>query len=89
MRLEFPIGNVLYKTAGGISHIRFSPKGDRIAFMDHPDAWDDRGTVCVVDLYGKKRHCRQSGPRKKGWHGLPKAMKYGLPQRRQEPVIGS
>ena len=22
--------------------------------MDHPDAWDDRGTVCVVDLSGKK-----------------------------------
>lgn len=54
IRLEFPIGNVLYKTAGGITHIRFSPKGDRIAFMDHPDAWDDRGTVCVVDLAGKK-----------------------------------
>src|SRR5262249_54473131 len=48
MRLEFPIGKVLYQTAGGISHIRVSPMGDRIAFMDHPDAWDDRGTVCVV-----------------------------------------
>jgi len=54
MRLEFPIGKVLYETAGGISHIRFSPKGDLIAFMDHPDAWDDRGTVCVVDLAGRK-----------------------------------
>ena len=54
MRLEFPIGKVLYETAGGISYIRFSPKGDLIAFMDHPDAWDDRGTVCVVDLAGRK-----------------------------------
>ncbi len=54
LRLEFPIGNVLYETRGGISHIRFSPQGDRIAFMDHPAAWDDRGSVAVVDLLGKK-----------------------------------
>ncbi|HEY6182070.1 MAG TPA: protein kinase [Terriglobales bacterium] len=54
MRLEFPIGKVLYETAGAITHIRFSPKGDLIAFMDHPDAWDDRGTVCMMDLNGKK-----------------------------------
>ncbi len=52
--LEFPIGDVLYQTSGTISHIRFSPKGDRIAFLDHPLAFDDSGTVCVVDLSGKK-----------------------------------
>jgi serine/threonine protein kinase/Tol biopolymer transport system component len=52
--LEFPIGNVLYQTSGTISHIRFSPAGDRIAFLDHPLAFDDSGTVCVVDLAGKK-----------------------------------
>ena len=52
--LEFPIGNVLYQTSGTISHIRFSPKGDRIAFLDHPLAFDDSGSVCVVDLAGKK-----------------------------------
>ncbi|HSS96213.1 MAG TPA: protein kinase [Terriglobales bacterium] len=53
MRLEFPIGKVLYQSAGGITHIRFSPQGDRIAFLEHPDPWDDRGTVCVVDMNGK------------------------------------
>jgi eukaryotic-like serine/threonine-protein kinase len=53
-RLEYPIGKVLYETAGWISDIRFSPRGDRIAFMDHPAAWDDRGSVCMVDLAGKK-----------------------------------
>ena len=51
-RLEFPIGNVLYKSGGWISNIRFSPSGDRIAFMDHPALWDDRGVVSVVDLSG-------------------------------------
>lgn len=54
-RLEFPIGNVLYQSAGWISHIRFSPRGDQIAFMDHPAIWDTRGVVSVVDL---SRHVR-------------------------------
>ncbi len=51
-RLEYPIGNVLHESGGWISHIRFSPQGDRIAFMNHPALWDNRGTVCVVDLAG-------------------------------------
>ena len=55
-RLEYPIGHVLYETGGWISHIRFSPKGDKIAYMDHPALWDDRGSVSVTDLEG---HVRQ------------------------------
>ena len=51
-RLEYPIGNVLYESGGWISNIRFSPKGDGIAFMDHPGLWDNRGTVRHVDLHG-------------------------------------
>jgi eukaryotic-like serine/threonine-protein kinase len=54
-RLEFPIGNVLYQSPGWISNIRFSPRGDQIAFMDHPAHWDYRGSVCVVDLSGHVR----------------------------------
>ncbi|HEY3204266.1 MAG TPA: protein kinase [Thermoanaerobaculia bacterium] len=53
-RLEYPIGKVLYATAGYLSDIRFSPRGDRIAFLEHPFRWDDRGGVAVVDLAGKK-----------------------------------
>jgi hypothetical protein len=34
--LEFPIGNVLYRSSGYISDIRFSADGGRIAFADHP-----------------------------------------------------
>src|SRR6266852_3580721 len=30
----------------------WDPQGDKIAFMDHPARWDDRGSVCVVDLAG-------------------------------------
>ena len=55
-RLEFPIGNVLYQSNGWISHIRFSPRGDQIAFMDHHGLWDNRGVVSVVDLLGHARN---------------------------------
>jgi eukaryotic-like serine/threonine-protein kinase len=54
-RLEFPIGKVLYETVGWISHPRVSPKGNRIAFLDHPVPGDDRGSVAIVDLTGSKR----------------------------------
>jgi eukaryotic-like serine/threonine-protein kinase len=53
-RLEFPIGKVLYETGGYVSHIRFSPQGDRIAFCDHPIFADDFGYVAVVDRAGRK-----------------------------------
>jgi eukaryotic-like serine/threonine-protein kinase len=51
-RIEYPIGRSLYETTGWVSYIRLSPQGDRIAFMDHPTLWDDRGSVEVVDLNG-------------------------------------
>ena len=54
-RLEFPLGHVLYETSGWISHIRVSPKGDQVAFLDHPIYPDDRGVVSIVDLTGRKR----------------------------------
>jgi Tol biopolymer transport system component len=54
-RLEFPVGHVLYETTGWISHPRISPKGNEIAFLDHPTDMDDRGVVSVVDLAGRKR----------------------------------
>jgi eukaryotic-like serine/threonine-protein kinase len=54
-RLEFPLGHVLYETAGWISHPRISPKGDQVAFLDHPIYPDDKGAVSTVDLEGHKR----------------------------------
>jgi dipeptidyl aminopeptidase/acylaminoacyl peptidase len=54
-RLEYPIGKVLYDTGGWISHPRFSPKGDLIAFLDHPFPGDSIGAVAVVDLAGNKK----------------------------------
>ncbi len=53
-RLEFPPGKLLYEADGWIGHLRVSPKGDVIAFIDHPQLGDDGGAVAVVDLAGKK-----------------------------------
>ena len=61
-RLEYPAGKVLYETAGWISHPRVSPKGDVVAFLDHPQFGDDGGGVAVVDRSGKKTTL---------WEGFP------------------
>ncbi|HKF44788.1 MAG TPA: protein kinase [Thermoanaerobaculia bacterium] len=53
-RIEYPMGKVLYETTGHVSYARLSPKGDRIAFLDHPFPLDDAGTVAMIDLTGKK-----------------------------------
>jgi len=52
-RLEYPIGKVLYETAGWISHLRVSPDGGHLAFINHPLLGDDGGTVDVVTTTGK------------------------------------
>jgi eukaryotic-like serine/threonine-protein kinase len=54
-RLEFPIGKPLYETGGWIGHPRISPKGEWIAFLDHPVQGDDRGSVAVVDRVGHRK----------------------------------
>jgi eukaryotic-like serine/threonine-protein kinase len=54
-RLEYPVGKVLYETTGWISHPRVSPKGDAVAFLDHPVFGDDLGSVALVDRSGKKK----------------------------------
>jgi Tol biopolymer transport system component len=52
-QIEYPIGHVLHRSNSWISHIRVSPHGDKIAFIDHPVLWDDRGSVAVVDNTGR------------------------------------
>lgn len=50
--LECPAGNVLHETLGWIGSPRFSPAGDRIAFLEHDLRWSDSGRVAMVDLEG-------------------------------------
>jgi len=54
-RIEYPVGTVLYETGGYASHLRISPRGDRVAFIDHPLQSDDGGDVAVVDRSGAKK----------------------------------
>ena len=54
-RLEFPLGKVLAETGGYFSDPRFSPDGKSIALMEHPLRFDDRGSVVVIDLAGRKQ----------------------------------
>ncbi len=55
-RIEFPIGRTLVETASGyLSHPRFSPRGDLIAYIDHPMRGDDAGSIAVVDREGNRR----------------------------------
>ncbi len=54
-RVEYPIGKVLYQTGGWLSHPRVSPKGDEVAFIEHPVRRDDAGSIAVVDSSGKKK----------------------------------
>jgi DNA-binding winged helix-turn-helix (wHTH) protein/Tol biopolymer transport system component len=60
-RLEYPVGRVLYETPAWVSHIRFSPRNDRIAFVDHPIWDDDRGSIVVVDLNGQEKKILSTG----------------------------
>src|SRR5262249_24539398 len=53
-RLEYPIGKTLCSTGGYLSDLRVSRDGARVAFLEHPFRWDDRGEVDVVDQAGKK-----------------------------------
>ncbi len=54
-RLEYPIGRVLYESAGYLSDLRVSRDGEQVAFMEHPWRWDDRGSVKLVDRKGHVR----------------------------------
>ncbi len=54
-QIEYPIGHVLYRSNGWISHIRVSPQDDRIAFINHLSLWDDRGSVSLLDHAGRVR----------------------------------
>jgi serine/threonine protein kinase len=54
-QLEYPLGKILYRTAGYISQPRVSPDADRVAFLDHALANDNRGSLAVVDRAGTKK----------------------------------
>src|SRR5207244_12735577 len=51
---QYTSSTVLYETLGWVRHVRVSPRGDRIAFFDHPILGQIGGSVSVLDLAGNK-----------------------------------
>ena len=54
-RLEYPVGKILYKGTAWLSHVRFSPDGRLIAFLDHQEVGESLGVLKVVDTSGRVR----------------------------------
>src|SRR5207302_2995356 len=63
-QLEYPLGHVLYRTAGWLSNIRIAPWDGAVAFIDHPVRHDDAGAVKIVDSAGTLRTLSE------GWANL-------------------
>jgi eukaryotic-like serine/threonine-protein kinase len=55
VRIEYPIGKIIYETPGWVSHARISPNGKLVAFVDHPYSRDDSGSVATIDAAGHKK----------------------------------
>lgn len=53
-QLEFPLGNVIYKPDGWVSHVRFSPDGTLLAIADHIATGDD-GRLVILDTHGNRK----------------------------------
>ena len=54
-RLEYPQGKSIYETSGWIRGLRFSPQGDKLAFVEGPIASESRGSVVVLELASGKK----------------------------------
>jgi len=51
--LEYPVGTVLYRTAGSLHGPRVSPDGAHVAFVDDPSGIGTSGRVVIVDRTGR------------------------------------
>jgi serine/threonine protein kinase/Tol biopolymer transport system component len=66
VQLEYPSGKVIYETSGYLDHLRVSPGGEEVAFLEHPVYDDDRGWVAIVDRHGKHRKLTKEFPATRG-----------------------
>ncbi len=53
--MEFPKGNVVYRSEGWLNCIRVSHDGKQVAFLEHPVHDDDAGHVRIADRSGATR----------------------------------
>jgi hypothetical protein len=87
--LEFPAGRKVYETDGLVTFPRVSPKGDLVAFLDHPTRNDDRGAVAVVDREGHKRTITPEWATEQGlaWHPRGNEIWFGAAPGREAHAI--
>ena len=69
-QLEYPVGTVIYKTPGWISSVRIAPRGDALAFIEHPVRNDNRGSVKIIERGHPVRMLSGDWPNAGGlaWH---------------------
>lgn len=76
-RLEFPIGQTLFQTEGGLpllEQVRVSPLGDLVAFTHHPGA--GQGELCIADRAGRRKVLVQGNPDTLAWAPDGKSIIY-------------
>ena len=52
-QLQYPIGKPLHASTGKLGWLAFSPRGDRLAFIEYPFLSDEAGSLKMVDLEGR------------------------------------
>lgn len=50
--VQFPLGHTLYTSTSRLAYLRFSPRGDRLAFIEYDLISDERGVLKVVAVEG-------------------------------------
>jgi Tol biopolymer transport system component len=85
-RIEFPVGTVRFRTTGHITDLRLSPRGDRIAFMQHPAGVDDRGHVAAIDLDGHETVLTPDFPGEEGLAWAPDGSEIYFSGASDEPI---
>jgi eukaryotic-like serine/threonine-protein kinase len=52
--IEAPLGTAIHESQHWISNLRMSPRGDRVAFLEHEFWGDDGGRLVILDLRGQR-----------------------------------
>jgi len=54
-RLEYPIGKIVHESDGLLADVRFSPRGDLLAFIEYPFRDNQSGAIWMIGQNGQKR----------------------------------
>ncbi|HET9951241.1 MAG TPA: protein kinase, partial [Candidatus Eisenbacteria bacterium] len=88
-QLEAPLGHVVHKTHAWMSHLRYSPDGSMLAFLEHPGTGNNAGYVCVIRPGEAPRRLtkRYEMVWRMAWRSDGKEIWFGA-QEANEPTVG-